>query len=450
MGNIGFEPIIGVGGESAPVVRTLPRVCALGDSITAAAINSSSTTMSFRGFGFMAWLPSLLNQRISYEAADNFGVAGDTTAMMMERLPSVLARTPTWCVVLAGTNDVPFVVGGSLSYEKVIANLTTIYETLLAARIGVIAVPILNRETFTGFDATQIASAQRVIGRINAWIASYAAGREGGFRVIDPRSVWTDATGLPTTDTAYDGLHPNTNGAFLIAQSIATQIDGDIPKLDRRFLDPFDLWNATDNPTGNLLTNGELAGTGGTLTATDVTGDVPTSWTFVRTPTTALGGVTTISKEARTDGVPGEWTVVEFASTSGSFGLCNFNLRQILTVDDVTISAGDEIDFSAEIVWSNTAGMLGAMLQATENDGSTNLFYSAVSGPALSATSIVVPASGSGLFKAPRFTVRPAGGVGSRTIQFIMQVAANTDQAGGTTARVKFGGAQARKVTPAT
>lgn len=79
------------------------RVAALGDSITAnnhLGIGTSNITKSSRGYMTFA---EVLSRRAWYwDETLNFGVAGQTSAQILTRVPQVIAASPGACVVLAG------------------------------------------------------------------------------------------------------------------------------------------------------------------------------------------------------------------------------------------------------------------------------------------------------------------------------------------------------------
>lgn len=74
------------------------------------------------------------------------------------------------------------------------------------------------------------------------------------------------------------------------------------------------LYDATQNPSGNLIANPFLLGTGGTGGAWVTSGSVPTGMNLNRTAGTGTVAITTV---ARTDGIAGNWHRFTFTMQAG-------------------------------------------------------------------------------------------------------------------------------------
>lgn len=192
-----------------------------------------------------------------------FGVPGCTTKDMVAMLPDVVASAAQVIVVHGGTND-----NTAQTTAQSIANLTTIYNTLLAAGKRVIAVPILPRST--NMTATRPVSQQR----INNFIRGYARRRlaAGGayaysqIALADPTLLLTDGTqgtmqpiggsGGVANAVMKDGLHPSNRGAqyigYVITQAAARWI-GSGQICNSRPVSADDGYDPVFNPGGNIL-----------------------------------------------------------------------------------------------------------------------------------------------------------------------------------------------------
>lgn len=151
---------------------------------------------------------------LSTSAATNAGVAGNTTAQMLARVAAdVTALAPRYVSVLGGTND----VGNDVSAATTIANLTAIYNAIVAAGGKFVACTIPPR---MGVDAvTPLTAAEVVLLKtVNAWIrVNYSTW--AGARLCD----WTWALSNGTDESSplaanfSDNVHPNATGAAIMA-----------------------------------------------------------------------------------------------------------------------------------------------------------------------------------------------------------------------------------------
>lgn len=322
-------------------------VGAIGDSITSTALSTSATTLHWTLKGFLTWLRHLTNQSLSVLPTNVYATSGYKVSDIIAAgyHTSAAAANLDIVIVHAGTNDVA-TVGSSTTT----AGLQVIYENLLASGAIVVAVPVLPQAS-----ASSTARLRRAA--INLWIREYCRSHK---RMIlaDPRPQITDATsstGEPVSGMLYDGLHPNAKGAYYIAQAIIASLTNYILPFDGRFSDVNDVYDATNNPYGNLLTNGMLNGTGGAVSGTGRSGTVADSWTFANA--TSIGSVGTLaavaSKVARTDGETGYWQQFAYTGTPGALFTDYFRNTTAVSagytagVDYVYMTADYEVDASS-------------------------------------------------------------------------------------------------------
>ena len=196
------------------------------------------------------------------DPSGTFGVPGCLTSDMVARLPDVVAAKPDYCVVHGGTNDN---ANPAIAYATTIANLRTCYETLAAAGITPVVVPILPRTSGN----TAIVAAARM--RVNRWIRAYANldifANPLGIRVLlaDPTPYFADGTSdldavIGGTGGAgamtQEGLHPSHRGAmyfgYAVWEALQSRI-GTFRSATARGYTSADGYNRLTFPSGNLL-----------------------------------------------------------------------------------------------------------------------------------------------------------------------------------------------------
>lgn len=301
-----------------------PTIAGLGDSITA---NNGGGNKN--AIGFLDWAAVLSRQRVSFDASLNFGVAGQTSAQILARVGAVVSAAPTFCTVLAGTNDT------SLTAAQTIANLDAIYAALQQAGIIVIAIPITPRSTGT--------TAQRLhMVQVNDWIRRRRFTLKN-LHVLDATQIYGDSAWTPRANYASDGLHPTVLGAYRIGKALAALITTLIPCEPAIAVNSLDIFDATDNPRGNLASNGILSGTAGTFPA-GFTGALADN-TFVNT-NTLLGSSVVLSKSTLADG-----RVAQRVQWSGSFtgGTATFQLATNVASASTKVLTGDKVEAWVEI-----------------------------------------------------------------------------------------------------
>jgi lysophospholipase L1-like esterase len=305
----------GVGGAPAPSVATGGRktIAIAGDSVTGQ--NSGTTSRErLRDIGYMTWALALCEQRVYFDKGWNFGVGGDNSADLLARINDVLAAGTDYVLVSIGGNDVT----QSITSDETCANLEAIWDACYAAGKFVLASMIYPR----GPQTTYTAAHKTKCARINNYIQQAQYRRER-FEVLNPIPIFTDYSdgdGLSLEYMTYDGIHPGTWGAWRLGRSIAEIINALEPPRDDMFFDPSNVWHATDNPYGNLLPNGMLLGTGGSVSGG--TGDVAAS-----SQVDAVGGLSVVaSKVTSHRGVPAQRFVI---SGTAGVGVGQCALQQI-------------------------------------------------------------------------------------------------------------------------
>jgi hypothetical protein len=256
------------------------------------------------------------------------------------QLADVLALSPrpTHCLILDDTN--------TITRNYTVAQMTPtrqqIRASLLSAGIQPVEIVFLPK-TWTAD------SYRRRFYALNQWIFETAAD-EGSIAIniapalVDP----TNANGDPTASHFYDSpaVHPGNAGAFLAAAPIAAYFNAQIGEAGFHGLSQADAYNATDNPTGNLMPKGGIfPGTAGAKSGTNVTGDVAD----LMQVQLVSGAVTSCvcSLEARADGGAGYWQKLVI-STAGAASIW-FYPQNDITVAGGSIAVGDALEFGFDL-----------------------------------------------------------------------------------------------------
>jgi hypothetical protein len=216
----------------------------------------------------------------------------------LARVATVVASTAKVVLLDVGTNDLN---PSDTALASMQAEYGAILDALTAAGKIVLCMPIVPRGTWASYSAGQKLAAQRKGEQFNRWLFTASAARQNVY-VVDCLDVFTDYTsttdlvppGLtagPTSHTS-DGLHPASRGGFALGQRIANIIDLIFPSYPRLWNPYAGMYDATDNPNGNMLLSPTMAGTAG-FAGTGVTGSVASSWAVAR-----LNGHTNITAVA--------------------------------------------------------------------------------------------------------------------------------------------------------
>jgi hypothetical protein len=350
----------------APVISARSRGALMGDSITADAFSSNATTANWTEWGFGAWLRRFLLGRIDLPGSRVFATGGYTIAQVRDVwLPQCLAAAPDWVVVHVGKNSL-----GSDTPANLAAQLKTIYDSLRLAGIFVVAIPIRccnSPNSFTGVPLLQQ-------GYLNNWIKNYWRTYSGGV-FIDINYNYLDfSTGNAQAIYLRDGIHDNVTSAILMGQTLANVINGLVPAMDDRFSLLGDVYDATNNLSGNLLTNGLMAGSGGTI-LNGATGTPPTSWRGYRS---ASGGTSTAAFSVTS--YPSVSNLQKATMTLGGTAdgrLCLLDQQ----FHNTNFAAGDTIVFEVEVDWNiSTANIYGIFAALNFQNVSFTLLASSYDG----------------------------------------------------------------------
>lgn len=290
------------------------KVVTIGDSLTQGGNTASSTKVANQADSIIHWAlmdTPCFRHGIYYDAASsplfsgsNFGIAGDSATMLLNRLPTILrsadAQGAEIAVVLIGTNTGTTDTGLDAKKQRI----KTIVEDLVNSGLTVILGTIFPRAvTGTGFSSTVAGSYMTTLLAANEYIRSLAADNvliwDAWADLIDPQyPVGHAYYGTPLATVTTDGVHLKVFGAYsaaktlrLILQSLAVSND---------------LWDGTwfnSSPThsGNRLLDGSFNGSAGTI-GSGVTGQAPTNWGVSISSPVYTGAVSSVLVNNKTGG----------------------------------------------------------------------------------------------------------------------------------------------------
>lgn len=227
----------------------------------------------------------------------NNGIGGDHTLGMKNRYAvDVLTKVPDIIIGHGGTND----INSGVAATTVFANVRNMIDRGIDAGALAVWQTVFPRSTEGG--GSDFSAAQKLVrARYNDMLRDYGL-RTKNLIVVDHDILMTDpATGMMRATYTQDGLHVKTLGAYIQYLGMEAALRDIIPpSFNGLAFDPNNLYDATNNPQGNLLPNPLLAGTGGQV-GTGVTGSVADSWRVERASGTGNDNITaTCSKGTRT------------------------------------------------------------------------------------------------------------------------------------------------------
>jgi len=276
---------------------------------------SSSTARSWdatSGFGSRSYISRLMRRcqgGLGFAGAS--GVSGEDSIAQVTRLPSVLAalssNPPTHFILQIAGNDT---VNTNDLNTVTLPNILSMVNMVLNAGMIPVLVPNIILLGLTGAQvirAATIAEYMRTLYQADTRLRFADVPRFTGDTLS---ATYAPVSGATSTG---DNLHPTSIGSFLIGDAIYEAIENDVRGYVRLAAMPNMVYDATNNPKGNLIANPFLIGTGGTGGAWVTTGSVPTGMTLNRTVGT---GTVAISKVNRTDRA-GQWTRFTFTMQAG-------------------------------------------------------------------------------------------------------------------------------------
>ncbi len=409
-----------------------------------------SPSRAFFTDGYATWMRILTSQRIDMNPNYNFGVSGDTLAMMYARIGTVLAAKLDFCIVECAPNDIPTLVTDA-DYKAMRATWEKLVTLLRQKGTTPIIIPGTARSGAV-LTASQVRFQQQFYNYQREFCRKNA-----GYLFCDYLGYWLDQTSTasaPLTGMVKaDNLHPTAVGAYWIGKALADLINPFLPPYPTNLLPNADIYNSVDNFTGNLLyssglNRGMMIGTGGTETANanltyNGTG-LAAGWTFLRGTATSVCTVTNSKESPRTDPgrSSGERQVVQIAAASGGGADEVYNLRFTPALADV--AAGEwyygECSMEVSAAPTNVMALEMYVLETRPTNSQTAIDFgmnSALAAPIPSVT-------WSGVLRTPPIQLTSD----ATALQFNIRARLKTD-VGAAGITFKVGDAALRKVDPA-
>ncbi|WP_153159679.1 SGNH/GDSL hydrolase family protein [Zoogloea sp. 1C4] len=266
----------GVGNMSAagaviPLVSKMEKWGFLGHSLTAGAVSAPTASGNWLNDGWLTFFRRAMFGRIACQSENVFAIAGSSGVSFRDvQVPKAIAAGCTKVTLLTG--------GNSIDSEGLIGPIGQGLDALKAAGIVVFASPVIVRGDPSSFTADQI----KKVDAYNRWLAQRAKDDASIVLVDGNRHIADHTTGLPLANMLRDGIHPQPQGAFLLAKPFVEAADKYAPPRKGVWAIYGGQYDATLNPYGDLAPT-NFAGTGGIKGANvDAASVVPTGWTATR------------------------------------------------------------------------------------------------------------------------------------------------------------------------
>lgn len=332
---------IGATKEAIVKPRSLAVGC-FGDSRLANGKYVAGFNTFNKPIGAQHWIASHSGNRVYFPAEANLAVSGYTTNQMLSIMSASIA---TWksqnidCVLCWwGTNDL---TGIALDTTK--RNIIAMVNMMRAAGITVVSISETPRTGAYGLTPSQNTNHKLLHDWLQDVLPQYGVYPVNLWDIfVDPAASGSLYT--PYAQYTYDGIHPSIRGAYVAGKAAWEQAFSLLFTQPEGLL--FDsLIYSSNNPTGSLLKNALLEGTGGTIAGSiaKTPGSVlATSWNLEGENTTGLT-VTAYKEAAKV----GETQVLRIMGTTGASG-ANFSFFQDL--DLTMLTAGEKIKGTNRII----------------------------------------------------------------------------------------------------
>lgn len=311
----------------------------LGDSLTEQG-GMIPAAVNIKGSSPWTWGNALLGQR--FKIITNAGVGGETTTQIRARFNSaVLANSPGWIHLLAGTNNMGVVGGLAQAKVDIAWMLTAAWNAGIRVALGTLPPRISANYTGTIKSDTFL---------LNAWIADQARTRPNVvladyFTALADGTVGNYRSTVAGWNPTTDGTHLSNAGGFVCGRVFADAL-ASVTRPAVFYSNPA--------PGANLLGDPRFSSGG--------SGSAPTSYIISGN----ASGSVTWSKTTRTD-LPGSWQTV--VVPTGSTGLTiQGNATSAWSVGDQLVGAA-EFNLSA-LDQAATSGFQGFMLHLKAYNGS--------------------------------------------------------------------------------
>jgi lysophospholipase L1-like esterase len=329
---------------------TLPSADTTDTSVNVGATgNGYRPNCQFISECFADWMKPLLGP--GYKMMGKWATSGNRIQNIIDQLPDIIAAGLDEVLLMIGTNDIA--AAGS-TYAGVTAGLQTILDALTAVGI---------RVTLPGIIPRGDAALTLSIRAVNAWMQQYAASNRL-LRYIDTWQVLLNSSiaypgsspyGVDTTmynTTGGNYIHPSRKGSYALAKAIASAMRDS--RMPGRYEDPADLYDATKNPYGNLITNPQMlvsssrsGSVAGSNFNANTTGTVPDDWTLYSPGAGTAASTTAVSRSS----------IDSSDTTDGNYWKINLTgagvIEAFIPITLSNLSPGDIIEWWADFYVDN-------------------------------------------------------------------------------------------------
>lgn len=391
-------PVV-VSGSLALVGAGPVNLALLGDSITASAdpgLNSGFNNcppacQSGLNSSYITWMAFYSNYNLfrSPSGPTNFGESGDITSQILARVPQVIQSGANIVLLQGGTND----AATNVSCATITANFLSMYQQFQQARITVVKVGLYPRPSFTTAQAN-------VAQCVNQFDRNYARNNQHlGFYFFDLDPVVVDPTqaswAIKASYIQPDNTHLTQIGSSAVGYALAQAFYW----MGWQWLYPdytaANLYDAANNPRGNLINSGygQFTGTTGTPSAPcTTTAGLATGWqVFTQGGTT--GSLTCVlTKTSMADG-----RTCQVLTLGGTYSGAPNIIVQIASFTYANLSVGDIIEGLGYVQYTGGVNISGIDLILSTTENATAYYYKASSpnqtyiGPANYANNSFVP-----------------------------------------------------------
>lgn len=435
------------GGQKAIGANFGRRLGAIGTSITAYNVYKPGTEVSFTSNGIISALQARWGNRFYIDPNMVFGYSGATTDIVINNFAATIAKNYNnldWVWVESNPNDAT----NSINPAVTVANIIDMVTRCTDQGIKVILQLPMPR-SFAGDTA---AIRNRTISQRER-LMDWASNNPRNVYVLD---FWRDLQDPASATSAdittpirvlQDGLHPSIGGAFSRCARRAEAVLGSfVPPRPIVMAGAADVYDATNNPYGNLLPNAAfLTATGGT--ATNVNGTLPSSYLGIKRAGSFLTTEVVFSNVAGTAGYDGNITArtlaaVNIASGKTSNEVFGFKLSTNLSTN---FAIGDKVFAYCEIDLDTVANMKNHVLKATEYvGGSPSMAYGA-GGSQLASSDFLYPETQKHYLRTPDFIIGATNGGTTNGLNLEYQPSFDAST-GNATANIYISAIQLRRV----
>jgi len=415
------------------LVKNTPILGSVGDSRAAQSytLTSAGASEAVPSNSPVGWACFYAKQRIHSGRAYNMAVSGSYIGAIGAQMVSLLAVTPRCDYVscLTGTNSFADEgLTGAQGWAELVTNFLIPARDAGVQAIICLDIPRAIAGAYSTADQQNSLWYNQLI-RDNA--PAYGAW------VLDPTGYLADpasSAGAPRTNYYSDGIHEATLGAERIGYALSNLILSRLPPPTvQGFVNRADVYNATNNPKGNILTNGMFTGTGGANTSNGgvASGTVADSWQNRTLTGIGTSVASIVARAADTNGgSPGSFQQLIWTSAGG---VSTYRFDQATApVVTTNYQLGTPLVMEMDVEVEGAVGLESLDLRITDSGFKSAYYF----GPALiNVTYYPYPAAFSGRIRTPPLVLN----VATASLLVRMEGRVNTGAA-----TVRFGNAELR------